>query len=121
MSAPPPVMPPIGRVKTAKSVVHAGRAELTTRVAVALLRGATLVTPRFTVGRYSGKGAPEGLAFACVDGTGAVQASPEVELRAYANVYRHDWTAFGAASAFVANVPGPLVLGALSRAKTGDG
>lgn len=119
-------MPNLGRVYAATRADLPTPGELTMRVSVALLQGATLVTPRFTVGRYSGPGAPDGLAFACIDHTGAVVPSTEVEEHATSlylvkRIEKHDWTAFGAARAFVANVPRPLVLEALKRARGSEG
>lgn len=122
MSAPLPSMPSLGRAYATTSADMPTPGELTMRVSVALLRRATLVTPRFTVGRYSGPCAPDGLAFACIDHRGGVVPSPEIEERAtslylVSRIERHDWSAFGAARAFVANVPRPLVLEALRRAR----
>jgi len=126
VAAPPPSMPPVGRVQPAKTATHPSKSELAMRVAIALCRGATLVTPRFTVGRYKGLGAPpDADSYACIDAAGTVVASPEVEERvltlyARTRIERHDWSAAGAAKAFVENVPTPLVLGALSRARLGE-
>lgn len=88
---------------------------LTFKVAVALLAGRALLTPSHSVGRYQTATTTE-LRFACLDLQGGVVPVGEAwdEGRAWAESdrrgwsarlepqHQHDWSAFGAARAFVA-------------------
>lgn len=76
-------------------------------VAAAITRGAVVMSPSHSVGRYAvATERRRKLRFACLTLRGSVVGSPEVEEHAvsfWAKVTetQQDWTAFGAAKAFV--------------------
>lgn len=77
-------------------------------VASAILSGAVLMTPTHSVGRYV-LATDNELRFACLTLQGSPVESPEVEEHAVSfyektTETRHDWSAFGAAKAFVDEV-----------------
>lgn len=105
MGAPAPSMPALGRVPATWKT--SPRAQVIADVSAALLLGCVLMTPSHTVGRrclaYS---ADDVLEFECVDLRGLLMESLEVEQHALSaweteTIERQDWTAFGAAKAFV--------------------
>lgn len=80
------------------------------RVASAISRGAVVMSPTRSVGRYAtATDAPGELRFACLTLQGSLVESPEVEEHALSfyektTETRQDWSAFGAAKAFVDEV-----------------
>jgi hypothetical protein len=100
-------------------------------VSVALLRGATLLAPRFSVGPYRLATDDGEQRFACLDKAGHVVTAREEwdEIESHVDVDRsgwaaerlrreaHDWTAFGAARAFVAAAGEEDAAISLERAK----
>lgn len=84
--------------------------ELVSRVAAAITRGAVVMSTMCSVGRYATATDPPGsLRFACLTLTGSVVEALEVEEHAVSfwektTEARQDWSAFGAAKAFVDQV-----------------
>lgn len=75
-------------------------------VAQAIVQGAILITRRHSVGRYRMATDRDQVRFACLDRRGAVMPVDEVEPHATSlytqyETRRHDWSAYGAALAFV--------------------
>ena len=77
------------------------------RVAAAISRGAVVMSPTRSVGRYAtATDAPGELRFACLTLQGSLVESPEIEEHALSfwekrTETRQDWSAFGAAKVFV--------------------
>lgn len=86
------------------------RSDCVLRVAAAITRGAVVMSPTRSVGRYAtATDAPDELRFACLTLQGSVVDAPEVEEHALSfhektTETRQDWSAFGAAKAFVDEV-----------------
>lgn len=115
MAPPSPAMPRLGRVPA--SWKSAPTAQLIADVAIALTAGATLISKTHTVGRRCIADS-DSLEFECVDRDGNLEESLEIERRAVSlwecdETARQDWTAFGAAAAFVRAVGKPATQRAL--------